>query len=114
MDHKELYDKTNEQECLFEQISKIHKLSVKVLNNWFDFQRTHYEKLSGQPLKEMMECWNWIHDKFGFLSSHIRCKSSGFKSKARGTSASAASAPDISRASTDTGSVISMWLTQVV
>ena len=57
----------------------------------------------------MMERQNWIQDKFNFLKMHNRhkglCKSSGFKSPARGTSACAASAHDISRGSTDTYSL---------
>ena len=49
---------------------------------------------------------NWIQDKFNSLKTHIRktflSKSSGFKSPQRGGSESAASAYNISRASTDT------------
>ena len=67
-----------------------------------------------------MKCQNWIQDKFGFPRSHIRCKglsnSSGFKFQAQGAcSASAASAHNISRASTETDSMeISMWSTDTM
>ena len=84
-DHKELYYKTNEhlkdkarKECLWEQFTNNHKLSVKVCKTWFDSQKTCYGKLmqskSGQAPKEKTERQNWIQDKFGFLRSHIRSK----------------------------------------
>ena len=68
-DHEDLYDKTNEhfkdnarKECLWEQFTNSHKLSVKVCKTWFYSQRTHYGKLtqskSGQAPKEIMECLN--------------------------------------------------------
>ena len=70
--------------------------------------QTHKSK-SGQAPKEMTERQNWIQDKFIFLKTHIRCKglskSSAFKSAAQGASASAASAHDISRGSTDMDSM---------
>ena len=112
-DHKELYDKTSEhfkdktrKEFLLEQFAKSGKLSVKT---WFDLQRTRYGKLtqskSGQAPKEVTERQTWIQGKLGFLRSHIRCKwvskSLVFKSQARGASASATTARDMSRASTD-------------
>ena len=58
----------------------------------------------------LMDGQTWIQDKLGFtLRSHIRCKgfskSSAFKLQARGASASATTAHDISRASTDTDSM---------
>ena len=57
----------------------------------------------------MTECLTWIQDKLGFLRSHIRrkglSKSSALKLQARGASASATTAHDISRASTDTDSM---------
>ena len=126
-DHEGLYDKTNEyfmdkakKECLWEQFTFSRKLSVKVCKTWLESQRTLHGKLtqlkSGHVPKEMTECQSSIQDKFGLLRSHIRCKglnkSSGFKSHARGASASATTAHNISRASTDIDSMeISMWLT---
>ena len=58
----------------------------------------------------MTERQNWIQDKFKyFWKTHIKRKdlgkSSGFKSPQRGASASAASAHNISRRSTDTDSM---------
>ena len=51
-DYKELYDNTSEnfkdkasKECPWEQITKSHKLSVKVCKTWFDSQRTRYGNL---------------------------------------------------------------------
>ena len=75
---------------IWEQFAKSRKLSVKVCKTWFDSKR-----------------------------SHIRCKglskSSVFKSQARGASASAFTAHNISRASTDTDSMeISMRLTDTM
>ena len=65
---------------------------------------SHNQSL-GQAPEDIMQCQNWIQNKFGFLRSHIRCKglskSSDFTSQARGASASATSAHNISRASTD-------------
>ena len=124
-DHKELYDKTNEhfkdkarKDCLWERFANSCKLSVKVCKTWFESQRTCYSKFtqskSGQAPKEMVEHQNWIPDKFGFLKLHIRYVGllSGFKSHAQRASASAASAHDIFRASTNTDSMeISMWST---
>ena len=120
-DHKELYDKSSEhvkdksrKEFLWEKFAKCRKLSVKVCKTWFDSQRTRYGKLteskSGQVPKEIMEHQTWTQDKkLGFPRSHIRCKglskSSAFKLQARGASASATTAHDISRASTDTDSM---------
>ena len=112
-DHEELYNKTNKQfkvkarkECLWERFANSCKWSVKVCKTWFESQRTHFGKLtqSGQAPKEMTERQNWIQDKFNFLKTHIRCKglkSTGFKTLARGASASTASAHDISRGSAD-------------
>ena len=119
-DQEELYDKTNEhlkdkarKQCLMEHLTNSHKLFVKVCKTWFDLQRRRYVELtqskSGQAPKEMMEHQNWTQDKFGFLKLHIRCKGlsklSAFKSQARGASASAATAHDISRALSDTDSI---------
>ena len=60
--------------------------------------------------KEITEHQNWIQDKFHFLKLHIRSKgpskSSGFKSQTWRASALAASTHNISRASTDTGSMM--------
>ena len=57
----------------------------------------------------MKERQTWIQDKLGFLRSHIRrklfSKLSAFKSQAHGAIASATTAQDISRASTDTDSM---------
>ena len=82
------------------------KLSFKVFKACFESQRTHYSKLtqpkSGEASKEMMECQNWIHYKFGFLRSHIRCKRQIIRLQAN---ASAASAHNISRDSTDADSM---------
>ena len=55
----------------------------------------------------MTECQNWLQDRFGCLRLHIRCKrlskSAGFKSQARGASASASTVHNISNMwSTDT------------
>ena len=126
-DHKEFYDKINEhfkdkarKYCLWLQFTNGCKLSVKACKTWVDLQRTRYGKLtqskSGQAPKEKTECQNWIQYKFGFLRAHIRrkglSKSSAFKSQARGASASAATAHNISRESIDTDSMeISMWST---
>ena len=119
-DHKELYDKNIKhfkdkarKECLWEKFANRCKVSVRVCKTWFESQRTHYSKLmqwkSGQAPIEMTERQNWIQDKFGFLRSHIRrkglSKSSDFKSKARGASASIASTHNISRVSTNTDSL---------
>ena len=116
-EHEELYDKTSEhfkdkarKEFLWAQFTKSRKLSVKVCKTWFDLQRTRYGKLpqskSGQAPKEMTECQTWIQDKLGFLRLHISCKGlsklSAFKLQAKGASASATTAHNISRASTDT------------
>ena len=116
-DYEELCNKTYDhfkdkarKECLWERFVNCHKLSVKVCKIWFELQRTCYGNLTqskfGQALKEMTECQNWIQDIFGILRLHIRCKrlskSLGFKSQARGANASAASAQNICRASTDT------------
>ena len=51
----------------------------------------------------MTERQNWIQNKFNFFKTHIRRK--GLKSPAQGASASAASAHDISRVSTNMDSV---------
>ena len=114
---KELYGKINDRfkdkarkECLWERFAISHNLSVKVCKIWFELQRICYGKLmqskSGQALKEMTKCQNWIQDKFGFLKLHIGrnrlSKSSGFKSQARGASASA---HNISRVSTNMDSM---------
>ena len=47
-DNEELYNKTSEhfkdkerKEFLWDQFTKIRKLSVKVCKTWFDLQRTH-------------------------------------------------------------------------
>ena len=101
-------DKTR-KEGPWDRFSNSRNLSVKVCKIWFDSQRTRFGKLtqskSGQVPAEMTERQKWIQDKFHFLKSHIRrnelSKSSGFKPQARGPSASAASAHDIARASTD-------------
>ena len=62
-----------------------------------------------QVWSEMRERQNWIQDKFNFMKAHIRRKwpseSSGFKTPARGASASADAAHDISRASADRDSM---------
>ena len=95
-DHEELYDKNNEhfkdkprKECFWERIANSGKLSVKVCKTWFESQRTCYDKLK--------------QSKSGQV--YIRCKglskSPGFKSQACGASASAVSAHNTSRASTD-------------
>ena len=126
-DHEELYNKTSEhfkdktrKECLWKQFANSRRWSVNVCKTWIDSQRTCYRKLtqskSGQALKEMMEHQTCILDKLGFLRLHIRCKGlsklSAFKFQARGVSASAIAAHDISRASTDTDSMdISMQST---
>ena len=64
---------------------------------------------SCQVPKEMTERQNWIQDKFNFLKMHLKCKgfskSSFLKSPARGVSASAASACNICRGSTDMDSM---------
>ena len=64
---------------------------------------------SDQAPKEMTERQNWIQDRLNFLKTHIRrkglSKSSDFKSLQRGASASAASAHNISRESTDADSM---------
>ena len=65
---------------------------------------------------DRMDTGYWIQDKFGLLKLHIRrnrlSKLSGFKSHARGASASTASAHNISRASSHTDSMeISMQST---
>ena len=117
-DHEET--KTNEhfknkarKESLWKELAR----SRNLYKTWFDSQRTRYGKLtqskSGQAPKEMTERQNWIQCKLGFLKSHMRCKglskSSAFKSQAQGASASATTAHNISRASTDTdGMEISM------
>ena len=118
-DQKEMYNKTyenfkdNARKRLRERFANSRKLFVKVCKTCFELQRTCYVKLiqskSGQEPEEMMERRNWIQVKFHFLKLHIRCKGlnklSGFKSQALEASASAASALNISRASTDTNSM---------
>ena len=76
-------------------------------------QKTRYGELtqskSSQAPKEITEKQNWIQDRFNLLEMHIRCKglckSSAFKTPAQGASASAASAHDISKGSTNTDSI---------
>ena len=119
-DHKELYDKTNEhfkdkarKDGFRETFTNSHNLSVKLCKTRFDLQRTRYDKLtqskSGQAPKEMTERQNWKQDKFYFQKLHIRhkgfSKSSHIKSQGRGASASAASAHNISRPSSDMDSM---------
>ena len=46
------------KECLWEQFTNSHKLSVKVCMTWFESQRTRYkltQSKSGQAPKEMTE-----------------------------------------------------------
>ena len=84
-DHKEMYDKTNEQfkdkakkECLWKRFTISCKLSVKVCKTWFELQRTSCSKLMQlnfeQALKEMWKWQNWIQDKVGFLSLYTILK----------------------------------------
>ena len=118
-DHEELYDKTHQKfkdkarkDCLWGRCASSCNLSVKVCKTWFESQMTHYRNLtqfkSGQAPKEMKERQKWIQDKFNFLKTHIRrkglSKSSAFKSPQR-ASASAATAHNILRGSTDTDSI---------
>ena len=92
--HPELYDKEHpgfhdrtRRETLWAEISAELKLQPFDVRRWFEFQRTHYGKLSklqsGQALTEMTKRQSWVYQSMGFLKTHIRRKganrSSGFK-----------------------------------
>ena len=97
-DHKELYEKTNghfNDEARM-SLGEIRQQSQAVC------QGAHTVNVWKAP-KEMMEHQNWIHDKFVFLSLTQGAEQViRIQFPAQGTSASAASAHNISRVSTDT------------
>ena len=104
-DNKELYDKTNEhfnnkarKECLWERFASSRKLSKCArpgLSHKGHIMASSHNPSLDRPQKRVQYKF-WIQDKYNFLKTHMRCKgpskSSGFKSQARGASASAASA----------------------
>ena len=110
--HKELYDKTNDnfkdkqkKERLWEQVAATRNLPMPA-KKWFETQHTRYGKLtqtkSGQAAEKSTERRTWLKDSFSFLRGHIRrkgvSKSSAFKSPQRPSAAAAsASVPDTSR-----------------